>query len=132
MISALAWMPRGKAKAVPNKYEPTDEEMEQMRREARALGAALPPGVAEDEDDEWEDMSDEDSANEEAAAAKAKAIKQAQKAAQVAANMGDDDLAEYNLDDYDDEEGGVVGVLGPAGLSVFASNDEDPYVTLPD
>ena len=132
MISALAWMPRGKAKAVPNKYEPTDEEMEQMRREARALGAALPPGVAEDEDDEWEDMSDEDSANEGVAAAKAKAIKQAQKAAQVAANMGDDDLAEYNLDDYDDEEGGVVGVLGPAGLSVFASNDEDPYVTLPD
>ena len=128
MISAVAWMPRGRARAVPNKYEPTDEEMEQMRREAQVLGSALPPGV--DEEEEWEDMSDDE---EEQQAAKAKAIKQASKAAKVAASMdGGDDLAEYNLDDYDDEEGGVVGVLGPAGLSVFASNDEDPYVTLPD
>jgi periodic tryptophan protein 1 len=131
MISSLAWMPRGKARAVPNKYEPTDEEMEQMRKEARLLGGALPPGLKDAEDDEWEDMSDEDE-EEDAAEAKAKAIRKASKAAKVAQNMGDDDLAEYNLDDYDDEQGGVIGVLGPAGLSVFASNDEDPYVTLPD
>jgi periodic tryptophan protein 1 len=131
MISSLAWMPRGKARAVPNKYEPTDEEMEQMRKEARLLGGALPPGLKDADDDEWEDMSDEDE-EEDAAEAKAKAIRKASKAAKVAQNMGDDDLAEYNLDDYDDEQGGVIGVLGPAGLSVFASNDEDPYVTLPD
>ena len=124
-------MPRGKARAVPNKYEPTDEEMEQMRKEARLLGGALPPGLKDADDDEWEDMSDEDE-EEDAAEAKAKAIRKASKAAKVAQNMGDDDLAEYNLDDYDDEQGGVIGVLGPAGLSVFASNDEDPYVTLPD
>ena len=131
MISSLAWMPRGKARAVPNKYEPTDEEMEQMRKEARLLGGALPPGLKDGDDDEWEDMSDEDE-EKDAAEAKAKAIRKASKAAKVAQNMGDDDLAEYNLDDYDDEQGGVIGVLGPAGLSVFASNDEDPYVTLPD
>jgi periodic tryptophan protein 1 len=131
MISSLAWMPRGRAKAVPSKYEPTDAEMAQMRKEARMLGAAMPPGIAAG-DDEWEDMSDSEDEEAAAAEAKAKAIRQASKAAQVAANMGDDDLAEYNLDDYDDEEGGVIGVLGPAGLSVFASNDEDPYVTLPD
>ena len=124
-------MPRGKARAVPNKYEPNDAEMEQMRKEARVLGAAMPPGVGNDDDEEeWEDMSEEE--EEDAAEAKMKAIKQASKAAKVAQNMGDDDLAEYNLDDYDDEEGGVIGVLGPAGLSVFASNEEDPYVTLPD
>jgi len=131
MISSLAWMPRGKARAVPNKYEPTDAEMEQMRKEARVLGAALPPGLNDDDEEDWEDMSGSDD-DEAAAAAKAKAIKQASKAAKVAKSMGDDDLAEYNLDDYDDEEGGVIGVLGPAGLSVFASNDQDPYVTLPD
>jgi periodic tryptophan protein 1 len=131
MISALAWMPRGKAKAVPNKYEPTDEEMEKMREEAQLLGSALPPGLAGD-DDEWEDMTDSDD-DDAGAEAKASAIRKASAAAKVAANMGgDEDLAEYNLDDYDKEEGGVIGVLGPAGLSVFASNDEDPYVTLPD
>ena len=42
MISSLAWMPRGRAKAVPSKYEPTDAEMAQMRKEARMLGAAMP------------------------------------------------------------------------------------------
>ena len=101
MISSLAWMPRGRAKAVPSKYEPTDAEMAQMRKEARMLGAAMPPGLAGDDD--WEDMSDSEDEEAAAAEAKAKAIRQASKVAQVAANMGDDDLAEYNLDDYDDD-----------------------------
>eukprot|EP00286_Rhodomonas_abbreviata_P007413 CAMPEP_0181319318 /NCGR_PEP_ID=MMETSP1101-20121128/17502_1 /TAXON_ID=46948 /ORGANISM="Rhodomonas abbreviata, Strain Caron Lab Isolate" /LENGTH=541 /DNA_ID=CAMNT_0023426899 /DNA_START=160 /DNA_END=1782 /DNA_ORIENTATION=- len=129
MISALSWMPRGKAKAVPNKYEPTPEEMEEMRAAAEELGAQNA-----DDEDEWEDMSEDE--DEAAAAVAATAAKRASKAAKAAKNLTGkekpDELAEYNLDDYDEEPGGAEGVLAGTGLSVFRSNDEDPYITLPD
>jgi periodic tryptophan protein 1 len=118
MISALAWMPRGKAKPVPTKYEPTEEEMEELRKAADEL-------EKEGDDDEWEDMSDDGSEKEQVAA-----VTKARKAARAVAT-GDDDLAEYNLDDYDKEPGDTVGIFGK-GLSHFEDNTEDPYITLPD
>ena len=119
MISALAWMPRGKAKAVPTKYEPTEEEMEELRK---AAGELEKEG---DDEEEWEDMSDDGSEEEHSAA-----VTKARKAARAAA-AGGDDLAEYNLEDYDKEPGDAVGIFGK-GLSHFEDNTEDPYITLPD
>jgi periodic tryptophan protein 1 len=127
-------MPRGKAKAVPVKYEPNAEEMEEMRQTAKELEASGAPGGAEEESDEWEDMDDDDQeeTREEAVERAANAAKSASKSAKKAPVAGADDLAEYNLDGYDEEPDGVVGVLAGAGLSVYSTNNEDPYITLPD
>ncbi len=116
-------MPRGIAKAVPTPYEPTAEEMEEMRKAAEELGE-----IADDED-EWEDVDDED--EEMAESKREKAGKKAKKQARAAANAAmnaDDELAEYNLDAYDDEP----NVAFASGLAMFNSNEEDPYITLPD
>jgi len=121
-------MPRGKAKAVPEKYEPTEEELEEMRMQAEEIAKTNTPAT-EGSEDEWEDMSEDEEENAGAAAGK-KASKAASAAKKAAGNK--DDLSQYNLDDYDDEPSGVEGVLGSAGLAVFRSNDEDPYITLPD
>jgi periodic tryptophan protein 1 len=126
-------MPRGKAKAVPVKYEPTEEEMEEMRQTAKELEASGAPGGAEEESDEWEEMDDEEEETREEAVDRAsKAAKSASKSAKKAPGADANDLAEYNLDDYDNEPDGVVGVLAGAGLAVFQTNNEDPYITLPD
>ena len=37
-----------------------------------------------------------------------------------------------NLDDYDNEDEGASMMLGGKQLNVFASNSEDPYITVPD
>lgn len=42
MISALAWIPRGAAKAEPTVAEPTPEELEAMRAAAEVDGEDVP------------------------------------------------------------------------------------------
>ncbi|KAI0955663.1 hypothetical protein AcV7_006269 [Taiwanofungus camphoratus] len=47
-------------------------------------------------------------------------------------SKGNDDLAQYNLDDYDDDDS--IPATGPfsniKGLTYYRNNDEDPYITL--
>jgi len=129
-------MPRGKAKSVPTRYEPDANEMEEMRQaalELEAQGRLKTGEVDEEGSGEWEDMSDseEEETQEDAVKRASKAASAAKKAA-GGGKAADDDLAEYNLDAYDEEPEGMVGVLAGAGLAVFQSNDEDPYITLPD
>uniref|UniRef100_A0A4W3IUH4 PWP1 homolog, endonuclein n=1 Tax=Callorhinchus milii TaxID=7868 RepID=A0A4W3IUH4_CALMI len=42
----------------------------------------------------------------------------------------DNDLADYDLENYDEEEGGINLGDSLGGLAVYASNEDDPYVTL--
>jgi periodic tryptophan protein 1 len=119
-------MPRGVAKALPTPYEPTEEEMEEMRKTAEELGEHA------DDEDEWEDVEDDEdegmSGSKKTEKSGKKAAKHARAAANAAMNADDDDLAEYNLDAYDDEPNAAF----VSGLAMFSSNTEDPYVTLPD
>lgn len=112
-----------------------------------------------DEDDEWEtdDEADEPWTEAQAKAAAASAGMEMDEAGAAAAAPLTDieerfvnlpspagmpeilsvgDLARYNLADYDDDEGGAVGVdsvaanaaSGLAGLVYHMSNEDDPYL----
>ncbi|GJN88458.1 hypothetical protein Rhopal_001424-T1 [Rhodotorula paludigena] len=98
-------------------------------------------GSAAENADEDADMAvdgDEGDATA-AAAAAAKRIKAAAKGsagagAGAAATKGDEeDLAIYDLDNYDEEESGGVAMgafSNIKGLTYYGNNDEDPYITL--
>ncbi|ORX84715.1 WD40 repeat-like protein [Anaeromyces robustus] len=119
MISALAWIKKGAAKQFPDKYNLSEEEYqrissltEQQVNDAKEdLNNALKNENAEIKD---ESMATDKPANK---------------------NDDDDELAEYNLDDYDNE---VKNERGPqifsnlAGLTYYSNNKEDPYITLDD
>ena len=48
-----------------------------------------------------------------------------------AKKKGGDDLSEYKLDDYDEEETETGGLFSNIkGLTYYKDNEEDPYITL--
>ncbi|XP_062300147.1 periodic tryptophan protein 1 homolog [Scomber scombrus] len=122
-ITCVGWVKRGVAKGTPDKVELTQEELQRIITETRQ---ELGEQAAEEEDDDDEGIATDvnDIAPEVAGAPKDK-------------NEGEkeeeDELAEYGLDKYDEEDD-VTANLGDslAGLTVFSSNEEDPYITLKD
>lgn len=143
MLSALCWVSGKAAKAVPAKYEPTEEEIKEYEQqllhehdegnepevdgEAEAAG---PAGEVEQagSDDEIErkfrlDTYDDDDDDD-------------QPDADIDAAMADQ--AMLDADDSGDEDrggsGGLAAVFGGSvkGLMYHASNDDDPYITLKD
>ena len=130
MITATAWVPRGHAAAYPTKYEFDEEEYERISKlakmeledaqegleEARQAldggsGSAAAPKAKKDTKDE-DDQLDED-----------------------------DDLKEYDMEHYDDDEddideagsqdGEESGLFGNVkSLAYHADNKDDPYITL--
>ncbi|XP_059181831.1 periodic tryptophan protein 1 homolog isoform X1 [Centropristis striata] len=124
-ITCVGWVARGVAKTTPDKVELSQEELQRIITEAREELGDL--AAAEEEDDDegiaCEDNLDNASA-EVAAAPKNKSDE---------GNEDDDELAEYGLDRYDEEDAATAS-LGDslAGLTVFSCNDEDPYITIKD
>ncbi|XP_015238233.1 PREDICTED: periodic tryptophan protein 1 homolog [Cyprinodon variegatus] len=123
-ITCVGWVKRGVAKETPDKVELSQEELQRIITEAREdLGEVEddeeedegipndedPSKEAPDEDDEFGPKDENDEEEE------------------------DDELAEYGLDKYDEEDTDTAN-LGDslAGLTVFSSNDEDPYITIKD
>ncbi|KAM4523523.1 periodic tryptophan protein 1 homolog [Fundulus diaphanus] len=125
-ITCVGWVKRGVAKETPDKVELSQEELQRIITEAREdLGDVEgedeeedegiprdddPSNVTADDDDDDLGPKDENDDDEE-----------------------DDELAEYGLDKYDEEDTAASN-LGDslAGLTVFSSNDEDPYITIKD
>ncbi|KAJ3288503.1 hypothetical protein HK104_008144 [Borealophlyctis nickersoniae] len=129
MISSLTWIRKGAAQQVPDRFQLTDQE---YARIAGQIGAEVDEarlGLAEAEsaaaaggEGEGADVMMVDEGEE----AKPKAEKMNQ----------DDELAEYNLDNYDEEEDEGekdIPIFGNVkGLTYHGSNAEDPYVVVKD
>lgn len=107
MISSSCWVPRGFASEFPEHYELDDEEMARITEMANL------------------ELSD---AKEQLAAAEAHDDK-------LKDNIEvDDDLKEYDLEHYDEEEEGGEGVTFIPGLQNTEAtfhDGEDPYLSLP-
>ncbi|KIM39925.1 hypothetical protein M413DRAFT_187619 [Hebeloma cylindrosporum] len=142
LISAVSWVPRGVSAQHPQKYVLDDKELERVSALARieledarvelerahlaaqSMGKGAEGDEADDnggdDDDEanWVDEEDESMDVDSEALPKSKT----------------DDLAEYNLDDYDnDVKDDAVGPFSNIkGLTYYKDNEEDPYITLKD
>uniref|UniRef100_A0AAX7V0Z0 PWP1 homolog, endonuclein n=1 Tax=Astatotilapia calliptera TaxID=8154 RepID=A0AAX7V0Z0_ASTCA len=108
-ITCIGWVKRGVAKETPDKVELSQEELQRIITEAKeelgyVKGSLLPCIPSHCACCHSEEGKEEG-----------------------------DELAEYGLDKYDEEDA-VTANLGDslAGLTVFSSNEEDPYITIKD
>lgn len=101
-IPCIAWVKKGVAKAVPDKVQLTKEELQQLIHEARE---DLKNINGDDDSKETENIVEE-------------------------VNEEEDFNSRYDLDNYDDDDANPVDNL--AGLTEFASNDEDPALVVKD
>lgn len=151
MTLATAWVRRGIAAEFPQKYEVDEAELGRIEKLAklqlRDAQDDLSAAQADEHDDNEED-SDDDEDIEDAGAA----ISVQKGTANTTSNghatnnsppADDDDLKEYNLSDYDDDEaepGATNGQTTSEKFSMFGNvrslayhnaGEEDPYLVLP-
>ncbi|XP_078000491.1 periodic tryptophan protein 1 homolog [Glandiceps talaboti] len=109
IISSIAWVQRGVAKATPDKVELSKEQLENLLKETEGNSE----DVAGDGSDEEKEGDAEDTKDEQ---------------------ENSDELAEYNLDKYDEEPDieGASLADALASLAVYADDGEDPYITMKD
>lgn len=134
MISATKWVRRGVAAEFPEKIELDEDEMNRISNlaqmqlddarldlaeaEAQAGGSTQIDEEAEENDDEEADV----------------AVQAEQKVSETKTADGDDDeLAEYNMDDYDDEpvSTAMSAIANVRGLAFHAPDEQDQFLTLP-
>ncbi|KAH3682085.1 hypothetical protein WICPIJ_006954 [Wickerhamomyces pijperi] len=133
MLSATTWVPRGFSAEFPEKYELNDEEMERINKLAQ-----LEINDAQEEIAAIEDQlpaASEDSDNEESESSNKPLASQFEI---------DDDLKEYDLEHYDDDEDlptvsgeriamfpGLSNELNAEYHEGDAEEGKDPYISLP-
>ncbi|XP_034381667.1 periodic tryptophan protein 1 homolog [Cyclopterus lumpus] len=124
-ITCVGWVARGVSKETPDKVELSQEELQRIITDAKQELGEL--AAEEDEDD------DEGIACEENPDGNTTDVAGVPEDDDEDVKEEDDELAEYGLDRYDEEDT-VTASLGDslAGLTVFSSNEEDPYITLKD
>ncbi|QRW18186.1 WD40 repeat protein [Rhizoctonia solani] len=129
LISSIAWVRRGKLARI--ELEDAQIELQRASEAAHDMenrSDEEDSSVEEDDnDDSWEDASDDDRMDEDVIDPEPKKSK-----SKPNAQDDPDGLAEYNLDNYDEEKiGAASGVFSNIkGLTYYRSNDEDPYITL--
>ncbi|KAM9334456.1 periodic tryptophan protein 1 homolog isoform 2-T2 [Symphorus nematophorus] len=123
-ITCVGWVARGVAKETPDKVELSQEELQRLITEAKEELGEL---AAEEEEEEDEGIGEQNPDSNPAD------IAEVPKDENEEGREEDDELAEYGLDKYDEEDA-VTANLGDslAGLTVFSSNEEDPYITIKD
>jgi periodic tryptophan protein 1 len=131
MVTAAAWVPRGKAAQFPTKAVFDGEEYSRIAQLAKLQL-----------DDAQEDLEEaqEQEASVVAENTKSASKKSKSKKSKEQKEDDDDDLKEYDLDNYDndeekeDEDGAdTLGMFSNIkSLAYYESNADDPYITLKD
>ncbi|EMG48297.1 Periodic tryptophan protein 1, partial [Candida maltosa Xu316] len=133
MISSSTWVPRGYASEFPEKYELDDEEMERINAMANLEinDAREQLAQAQAEEQEMESPEEEDNEEEE------ESTKTSNLKEQIEI---DDDLKEYDLENYDNDDDGLEGeqvtfIPGLTHTDAKMLKDEDGegdmYLSLP-
>ncbi|KAK4192662.1 WD40-repeat-containing domain protein [Podospora australis] len=130
MITTTAWVPRGFAAPFPSKYNFDEEEYERI--------AALAKLQLDDAEEDLEEAQEKEKEAKDGGKSSKKEKKAAEKDDDASDVEIDDDLKEYDLEHYDDTdeeqgEGETMGMFGNVkSMAYYASNKEDPYITLKD
>ncbi|XP_030631095.1 periodic tryptophan protein 1 homolog [Chanos chanos] len=127
-ITCVGWVKQGVSKEIPEKVELTKEELQRIISETKEeLGER-----DEEEADDAEDGEGLMSGQEPNDNVEAPSSDPGQNERETGRDE-DDELAEYDLDRYDEEDIATAN-LGDslAGLTVFGTNEEDPYITIKD
>ncbi|KAK9477279.1 WD40-repeat-containing domain protein [Lipomyces japonicus] len=144
MISSTAWVPKGYAAEYPEAYDLDDSEISRISQLAQLR---LDDALEDLEDAEQNDQNEETEQNESEdseAGDNEKFVVDEQGDNEMKDTTGsgigsgagnDDDLKEYDLENYDAEptaEAGNLSIFSNIkSLSYYKSNDEDPYIVLP-
>lgn len=152
MITSTTWVPRGFAAPFPTKYNFDEEEFERIAslaklqlddanedlEEAQELEAQLAEGggLSKKKKSKKESSPAPDARDQYAPPLSLPSFVFADRNRRIEI---DDDLKEYNLDTYDDDEdensaeAQQMGMFGNAkALAYYESNKDDPYITLQD
>ncbi|TDL25538.1 WD40 repeat-like protein [Rickenella mellea] len=144
LISCVAWVRRGVAAQHPSKYNLDDEELgrvsalarieledarvelERAHEAAKSMGRGAEGDEADDHDDSeanWVECVKRSSEDDDA---------MDEDTAPISNPKKDDDLSQYNLDEYGKESKSIA--TGPfsniKGLTYYKDNEDDPYITL--
>ncbi|KAF4124039.1 periodic tryptophan protein 1 [Geosmithia morbida] len=135
MITAAQWVPRGFAAPFPKKYKFDEEEFARIADLAKLQLDDAQEDLKEAQEGGDDDDDGDDDDEEEAKGDHSMNV-DGNKPEKV--NVNDDDLKEYNLDNYDDEDdapgkGESMGIFGNVkNLAYYENHEEDPYITLKD
>ncbi|CCX04631.1 WD40-repeat-containing domain protein [Pyronema domesticum] len=143
MITCTTWVPRGFAAENPRMAQLDDAEMERISALAKlkledAQGDLEDAEAGNDDDEEAEEEDDAMEVEEkETTAPGGSGAPVAEKKSKKDDEDKDDDLAEYNLDDYDEpteeekQMGTTMGMFGNVkALAYYSHGEEDPYITM--
>ncbi|OBZ72000.1 Periodic tryptophan protein 1 [Grifola frondosa] len=144
LISCVSWVRRGVSAQHPVKYvlddpelervsalarielEDARKELERAHKAAESMGKGAEGEEADDldEDDESAWVDEDDNVMDQDVP-----MDEDPKPGKSEAKGDDDDLAQYNLDDYDNDD--AMPAMGPfsniKGLTYYRNNEEDPY-----
>lgn len=124
IISSTSWVPRGFASEFPVQYDFDDDEMERIAGLARLQLDEAKEDLEEEQEEEGETKS---------AVGALKTDKKDEDGDLQLAD--DDDLKEYDLEHYDDDDedaGETMGMFSNLKTLTYHENDEkDPYISLP-
>ncbi|KAK3937126.1 WD40-repeat-containing domain protein [Diplogelasinospora grovesii] len=134
MITTTTWVPRGFAAPFPTKYNFDEEEFERIASLAKLQLDDAKGDLEEAEAEEVQEDKEESTGDKGTKSSKKKSS-EPDEADDIDI---DDDLKEYDLEHYDDEddhtaEAQQMGMFGNVkSLAYYESNEQDPYITIKD